>query len=268
MAHWWAARDVLVVASAQVKTALVLAGLQASGVTEITEPHPSRDHTERMLTALGAPLERIDATTIRVCAGAPAPFEAAIPGDPSSATFWLVGAAVTPDSDVVVEDVACNPTRIAFVDVLRRMGATVEVEITGEVLGEPVGNIRAATSALTGTTISGAEIALVQDEIPALAVAAAFAEGVTRIDDASELRVKESDRIATVEQLVARHRRRRRVVGVRPRDHRRTSTTGAAREPWRPPHRDGRGDRCERDRGRVDDRRLARRGRLVPGVLR
>jgi 3-phosphoshikimate 1-carboxyvinyltransferase len=155
-----------------------------------------------MLAALGAPLERVDGTTIRVRAGAPSPFEAAIPGDPSSAAFWLVGAAVTPDSDVVVEGVACNPTRIAFVDVLRRMGATIEVELTGEVLGEPVGNLRVTTSSLTGTTIAGAEIALVQDEIPALAVAAAFADGVTVVTDAAELRVKESDRIATVEALV------------------------------------------------------------------
>jgi 3-phosphoshikimate 1-carboxyvinyltransferase len=193
---------VLSVASAQVKTALVLAGLQASGVTEVTEPHPSRDHTERMLVALGAPLERVDATTIRVRSGAPSAFEAAIPGDPSSAAFWLVGAMVTPDSEIVVEGVACNPTRLGFVDVLRRMGAEVEVELTGEVLGEPVGNIRAVTSSLSGTTIAGAEIALVQDEIPVLAVAAAFADGVTEIRDASELRVKESDRIATVEELV------------------------------------------------------------------
>jgi len=196
------AKHVLTVASAQVKTALVLAGLQASGVTEIAEPHPSRDHTERMLVALGAPLERLDATTIRVARGTPSAFEATIPGDPSSAAFWLVGAVVTPDSDVVIEGVACNRTRIAFVDVLRRMGAQVEVELTDEVLGEPVGNLRAVTSPLTGTTIAGAEIALVQDEIPALAIAAAFAEGVTEVRDASELRVKESDRIATVEQLV------------------------------------------------------------------
>jgi 3-phosphoshikimate 1-carboxyvinyltransferase len=193
---------VLGVASAQVKTALTLAGLQATGITEITEPHPSRDHTERMLVALGAPLQRVDATTIRVRAGAPSPFEATIPGDPSSAAFWLVGATITPGSEVVVEGVACNPTRIAFVDVLRRMGAEIEVELTGEVLGEPVGDVRAASSDLTGTTIEGAEIALVQDEIPVLAVAAAFADGVTEIRDAAELRVKESDRIATVESLV------------------------------------------------------------------
>ena len=192
----------LTVASAQVKTALALAGLQATGVTEITEPHPSRDHTERMLIALGAPLERVDDTTIRVRPGAPGPFDAAIPGDPSSAAFWLVGAAVTPGSDVTIEGVACNPTRVAFVDVLRRMGASIEVELTGEVLGEPVGTLRAVASPLVGTTIEGAEIALVQDEIPVLAVAAAFAEGVTEVRDAAELRVKESDRIATVEELL------------------------------------------------------------------
>jgi 3-phosphoshikimate 1-carboxyvinyltransferase len=192
----------LAVASAQVKTALALAGLQASGVTEITEPHPSRDHTERMLAALGAPIERVDATTIRVRQGAPSAFEAVIPGDPSSAAFWLVGAVVTPGSDVTVEGVACNPTRLAFVDVLRRMGADVTVEVVGEALGEPVGDVRAIASPLTGTTIGGAEMALVQDEIPVLAVAAAFADGVTDISDAAELRVKESDRVATVEALL------------------------------------------------------------------
>jgi 3-phosphoshikimate 1-carboxyvinyltransferase len=192
----------LAVASAQVKTALALAGLQATGMTEITEPHPSRDHTERMLTALGAPIERVDATTIRVRRGTPSAFEALIPGDPSSAAFWLVGAVLTPGSDVTVEGVACNPTRLAFVDVLRRMGADVTVELTGEVLGEPVGDVRALASPLTGTTIGGVEMALVQDEIPVLAVAAAFADGVTAITDAAELRVKESDRVATVEALL------------------------------------------------------------------
>jgi 3-phosphoshikimate 1-carboxyvinyltransferase len=192
----------LTVASAQVKTALALAGLQATGVTEISEPHPSRDHTERMLAALGAPIERLDPTTIRLRRGAPAAFEAAIPGDPSSAAFWLVGAVVTPGSDVTVEGVDCNPTRLAFVDVLRRMGADVTVELTGEVLGEPVGDVRAIASPLTATTIGGIEMALVQDEIPVLAVAAAFADGVTDITDAAELRVKESDRVATVEALL------------------------------------------------------------------
>ena len=189
------------VASAQVKTALVLAGLQARGTTEITEPARSRDHTERMLQALGAPVS-VDGCTLRVSAGAPTPFELDVPGDPSSAAFWVAGAAITPGSDIEVVGVSCNPTRLAFVDVLRRMGASIDVEITGEHLGEPVGDIRVVASALDGTDIAGDEIPLVQDELPVLAVAAAFADGVTTISDAGELRVKESDRIATVEALL------------------------------------------------------------------
>ena len=129
---------------------------------------------------------------------------------------------------------------------------TVEVEITGEVLGEPVGNIRAATSALTGTTIGGAEIALVQDEIPTLAVAAAFADGVTEIHDAVGAAGQGERPHRDGRAARARDRRRRRVVGCRPRDHRRAPATGAVRESRRPPHRDGRGDRRQRDRRRVD----------------
>jgi len=189
------------VASAQVKTALVLAGLQAQGTTEITEPAPSRDHTERMLQALGAPVS-VDGCTLRVSAGAPSPFELDVPGDPSSAAFWIVGAVITPGSDIEVVGVSCNRTRIAFVDVLRRMGASIDVDVTGEQLGEPVGGIRVRSSTLHGTDIAGDEIPLVQDELPVLAVAAAFADGVTTISDAGELRVKESDRIATVEALL------------------------------------------------------------------
>jgi 3-phosphoshikimate 1-carboxyvinyltransferase len=189
------------VASAQVKTALVLAGLQASGTTEITEPAPSRDHTERMLRALGAPVEH-EGCTVRVSAGEPEPLELSVPGDPSSAAFWAVGAAVTPGSDLVIEGVSCNPTRLGFVDVLRRMGATIEVRATGEQIGEPVGALHVVASPLRATVIGGDEIPLVQDELPVLAVAAAFAEGVTEITDAGELRVKESDRIATVEELL------------------------------------------------------------------
>jgi 3-phosphoshikimate 1-carboxyvinyltransferase len=192
---------VLAVASAQVKTALVLAGLQADGVTEIREPAPSRDHTERMLRALGAPVSTEDGT-VRVTAGDPAPLELHVPGDPSSAAFWVVGAAIAPGSEVLVEGVGCNPTRIAFVDVLRRMGASIDVEVTGEELGEPVGAIHVVASPLHATTIGGDEIPLVQDELPVLAVAAAFADGVTEIADAGELRVKESDRIATVAALL------------------------------------------------------------------
>jgi 3-phosphoshikimate 1-carboxyvinyltransferase len=194
----------LAVASAQVKTALILAGLQAGGTTEIAEPASSRDHTERMLGALGAPVVRVDERVVRVTAGGPAPLDFDVPGDPSSAAFWVVAATITPGSELVVEDVALNPTRIAFVDVLARMGASIEVVSTGERLGEPVGELRVVAAPLRGTTVAGGEIPWVIDEIPALAVAAAFADGVTEFRDAGELRVKESDRIRTVGDLVGR----------------------------------------------------------------
>jgi len=194
----------LAVASAQVKTALILAGLQAEGTTEITEPAPSRDHTERMLVALGAPVTRVDERAVRVTTGAPGPLDFEVPGDPSSAAFWVVAATITPGSELVVEDVALNPSRIAFVDVLVRMGASIGIVATGERLGEPVGELRVTAASLHGTTVEGATIPWVIDEIPALAVAAAFAEGVTEFRDAGELRVKESDRIATVGDLLTR----------------------------------------------------------------
>ena len=188
----------LAVASAQVKTAIVLAGLQADGVTTVTEPAPSRDHTERMLAALGAPITRLDERAVQVTRGAPGPFALHVPGDPSSAAFWAVAAAITPGSELTIEGVNLNPTRIAFVDVLARMGAAVAIEHTGDELGEPVGSLHVRHGALRSTTIEGAEIPWLIDELPVLAVAAAFAEGVTEIRDAAELRVKESDRIVTV----------------------------------------------------------------------
>jgi 3-phosphoshikimate 1-carboxyvinyltransferase len=192
-------RHEMVVASAQVKSAVVLAGLQATGITEVVEPAPSRDHTERLLRALGAPLEQVPGG-VRVTAGKLAAFDLTVPGDPSAAAFFVVGACVTPGSDLVVEDVCLNPTRIRFVDVLRRMGARIDVEVKGERGGEPVGDLRAVASPLAATTMAGAEIPSIIDEIPALAVAAAFADGVTEIADAAELRVKESDRIGTISQ--------------------------------------------------------------------
>ena len=188
----------LAVASAQVKTAIVLAGLQADGVTTVTEPAPSRDHTERMLAALGAPITRLDERAVQVTRGAPGPFALHVPGDPSSAAFWAVAAAITPGSELTIDGVNLNPTRIAFVDVLARMGAAVAIEHTGDELGEPVGSLHVRHGALRSTTIEGAEIPWLIDELPVLAVAAAFAEGVTEIRDAAELRVKESDRIVTV----------------------------------------------------------------------
>jgi 3-phosphoshikimate 1-carboxyvinyltransferase len=190
------------VASAQVKTALLLAGLQASGTTEVVEPAASRDHTERMLSALGAPVVRVDVRAVRTTAGAPEPFEFEVPGDPSSAAFWVVAATIAPGSELVIDDVALNPARIAFVEVLTRMGAAIEVVQTGSRLGEPVGELRVASAPLRGTRVEGAEIPGVIDEIPVLAVAAACAEGITEFRDAAELRVKESDRIATVSELL------------------------------------------------------------------
>jgi 3-phosphoshikimate 1-carboxyvinyltransferase len=190
----------LPVASAQVKSSLVLAGLQADGTTEIVEPAPTRDHTERMLGALGVALDRPDERTLRVHAGEPRPFELDVPGDPSSAAFFVVAACLTPGSDVVVEEVCLNPTRVAFVEVLARMGADVAARVTGERAGEPVGEIHARTSELRGAVVAGDEVPSLIVENPVLAVAAAFADGVTEFHDARELRVKESDRIATVQQ--------------------------------------------------------------------
>ncbi len=195
-------RHELAMASAQVKTALMLAGLQASGTTEIVSPAPTRDHTERMLTALGVRVE-VDGCSVRVQAGAPAAFTLEVPGDPSSAAFFVVAALITPGSDITIESVSINPTRLGFVDVLRRMGGDITVEPGEDRCGEPVGNIRVRASALTATAIAGDEIPNVQDEIPVIAVAAAFADGVTDVRDAAELSVKESDRIATVHHMLA-----------------------------------------------------------------
>ena len=196
-------RHELAVASAQVKSSVILAGLAADGRTEVVSPGVSRDHTERMLAALRAPVV-CDGLTVAVERGAPEPFEIDVPGDPSSAAFFAVAAAITPGSDIVLEDVSCNPTRVGFVDVLARMGADVELRPMGEQCGEPVGELHVRASALHATTIAGAEIPNVIDEVPALAMAAAFAEGVTDIRDAAELVVKESNRIGTRQQELAR----------------------------------------------------------------
>jgi 3-phosphoshikimate 1-carboxyvinyltransferase len=190
----------LPVASGQVKTAVLLAALQAGGATEIVEPGPSRDHTERMLGALGVGIERLGDGTLRVPGGVPAlpAFELDVPGDPSSAAFFAVAACVTPGSKLTIADVCVNPTRLGWVDALQAMGARISVEVTEERLGEPVGAITAEAGPLTGTTIAPDEGMI--DEVPALAIAAAFADGVTEVRDATELRVKESDRIGTISQ--------------------------------------------------------------------
>jgi len=192
----------LPVASGQVKTALILAALQAAGTTQIAEPAPSRDHTERMLLASGAPIMRIDDRSVEVTAGAPTPFDLDVPGDPSSAAFFVVAAAITPESDLLLTDVLLNPGRIEFVDVLRRMGADIELHERDTRLGEPVGDIAVTSAPLHGTVVDCHEAII--DEVPALAVAAAFADGVTEFRGAAEMRVKESDRIATLEQELSK----------------------------------------------------------------
>ncbi|MEN6475199.1 MAG: 3-phosphoshikimate 1-carboxyvinyltransferase [Syntrophaceae bacterium] len=183
------------IASAQVKSALLLAGLNAEGTTEVIEPLKSRDHTERMLRFFGVNLSE-GGNRIRIQGGQhleARPIE--VPGDPSSAAFPAVLAAVTPGSELLIKGICLNPTRIAFLDVLKRMGAGIGFENCHETAGETVGDIRVQGTHLTGTTIQGAEIPSLIDELPILAIAAACAEGRTIIRDARELRVKEADRI-------------------------------------------------------------------------
>lgn len=185
----------LSVASAQVKTALLLAGLAAEGRTSVTEPGPSRDHTERMLAAAGAELSVSDRTVVLEPGANLEPTRWEVPGDISSAAFLLAAATIVPGSDLTIEEVGLNPTRAGALEVMRRMGAAIEVDVTGERGGEPVGRVRARASDLGATTIEGEEIPALIDELPILAVLAACAEGRTVIRDAAELRVKESDRI-------------------------------------------------------------------------
>jgi 3-phosphoshikimate 1-carboxyvinyltransferase len=187
----------LPVASAQVKSCLLFAGLLAEGPTWVGESLRSRDHTERMLAAAGAhvtwlrggvevrPAKRLDLGTM------------AVPADFSSAAFFLVAALLVPGSDVVLEAVGVNPTRTGLLRILERMGAEIEVEAIGERGGEPLATIRARASSLQGVEVGGEEIPLAIDELPLVALAACFADGPTTIRDAAELRRKESDRVAT-----------------------------------------------------------------------
>ncbi|MDB5099162.1 MAG: aroA, partial [Cyanobacteria bacterium RYN_339] len=186
------------VASAQVKSAVLLAGLSADGETSVTEPARSRDHTERMLAAMGADLV-VDGLTVRV-QGRPTlgPIDFTVPGDISSAAFWLVAATLVPGSDLLLEGVGVNPTRTGIVDALIAMGADITQENARDEAGEPVADLRVRHAKLKGTTIAGAMIPRLVDEIPVLAVAAACAEGPTTIADAQELRVKESDRLKAI----------------------------------------------------------------------
>jgi 3-phosphoshikimate 1-carboxyvinyltransferase len=188
----------LPVASAQVKSCLLFAGLLAEGETRIVEPLPTRDHSERMLAAAGAEIERADGVVAVRPAARLEPGHIVVPADFSSAAFFLVAALLVPGSEIELVGVGLNPTRTGLFSILARMGAQVEMEVEGERGGEPSGRIRARASALRGADVGGAEIPLAIDELPLVALAACFAEGVTTIRDAAELRRKESDRIATV----------------------------------------------------------------------
>ncbi|UCC24834.1 MAG: 3-phosphoshikimate 1-carboxyvinyltransferase [Gemmatimonadales bacterium] len=204
----------LPVASAQVKSALLLAGVASGVPVLLTEPGRSRDHTERMLTGAGAPVlshvrgpgRRVE---LRDPPGALRPLEMTVPGDPSSATFPVLAALLGVGcGEVTVEGVGLNPTRTGMVELFRRMGGAVVLEVAGEEGGEPVGTLAARSSDLRAVEVTEADVVAAIDELPAIAVAAARAEGTTRITGAGELRVKETDRIrALVENL--------RAVGVR-----------------------------------------------------
>ncbi|HZR83102.1 MAG TPA: 3-phosphoshikimate 1-carboxyvinyltransferase [Candidatus Binatia bacterium] len=189
----------LAIASAQVKTAILLAGLQTEGETAVAEPAMSRDHTERLLPAFGVAVERRSALDVAV--RGPVALRAAevdVPGDPSAAAFWLVAGAIVPGSRVVVRGVGVNPTRTGAIDVLRAMGARISLAPRAPVGDEPVADVTVEASELRGTTIAGDAMLRSIDEMPVLAVAAACADGETRFRDAAELRVKESDRLAAM----------------------------------------------------------------------
>ncbi len=194
----------LAVASAQVKSALLLAGLQAQGTTIVREPTPTRDHTERMLSAMGARISFSEGITRLDRSPDLKPIDLDLPGDPSSAAFFIVLGVLRPETELLIEGIGVNPRRIGLIRALLRMGGTVEISKPREKGGEPVADIRVRSSRLRGITVGADEVPSMIDELPLLALAATLAEGKTLIRGAAELRVKESDRIeATVTALAA-----------------------------------------------------------------
>lgn len=186
------------IASAQVKSAILLAGLYAKGTTTVKEPSLSRDHTELMLAYFGAEIKR-KGTTVSIKGGQKLMGqEIIVPGDISSAAFFIVAALITEHSALTIKDVGLNPTRTGVIDILKKMDGNIQVSNLRGVSGEQVGDIHVRSSKLKGIDIKGDVIPRAIDELPVIAVAAAFAKGTTRIRDAKELRVKESDRIAAM----------------------------------------------------------------------
>jgi 3-phosphoshikimate 1-carboxyvinyltransferase len=192
----------LPVASAQVKSAILLAGLNTPGITRVIEPVPTRDHSERMLAGFGAEVQVEQTARGRVISmtgeAELRPQQIVVPGDPSSAAFWMVAASIVPGSDVVIENVGLNPTRAGLITALRMMGADISEIAPRTVGGEPVADLRVRHAALQGITVSHDLAPSMIDEYPVLFVAAAFAAGRTVARGADELRVKESDRIAAM----------------------------------------------------------------------
>ncbi len=190
------------IASAQVKTALLLAGLAASGRTTVTEPGGSRDHTERIIKAAELKIDQNGPKVSLTGGQEPEAFDWEVPGDISSALFLVVAALIIPGSEILIEDVGLNPTRTAALDVLKRMGADIEIEPEDGIEWEPRGTLVARSSELTGVTIEPAEVPGLIDELPILALAATQADGKTSVRGASELRVKESDRIEGIASVL------------------------------------------------------------------
>ncbi len=192
----------LPVASAQVKSCVLIAGLLAAGETVVREPHPSRDHTERILLGSRARFSRREDGALSVSALDELELgEVTVPGDPSSAAFWIAAATLVPDSRIVIEGVGLNWTRTGFIQIAERMGAVVvgDLEPPGTFTEhEPIGDLDVASSPLEGTEVGAAEVPLAIDEIPLVALLGVFAEGETVVSGAGELRVKESDRIMGV----------------------------------------------------------------------
>ena len=182
-------------ASAQVKSCLLLAGLYTEGNTSVTEPAPTRDHTERMLQGFGYPVERNGSTATVKPGGKLTAAKIDIPADISSATFFMVAAAIAPGSDITLTHVGINPTRIGVINILTLMGADISLGNEREVGGEPVADIRVKHAPLKGINIPEDQVPLAIDEFPALLIAAACADGITVLTGAEELRVKETDRI-------------------------------------------------------------------------
>jgi 3-phosphoshikimate 1-carboxyvinyltransferase len=194
---------VLPVASAQVKSAILLAGLFAEGETSVAEPERSRDHTERMLRGMGVPV-RVDGLTVSVSPARPRGGRVDVPGDVSSAAFFLCGAAALPGSGITVRGLGVNPTRTGLLDVLGAMGADLSLASERDVAGEPRADVTVRARELRATEIGGALVPRLIDELPVVMAMATQAKGRTVIRDAKELRVKESDRLAAMGETLAR----------------------------------------------------------------